>query len=61
MVAADTVQSGKNPFVIYFGKRLISYLVLAVLIFILLTGKITVFTTIAVNLVSGLIDIISGL
>lgn len=61
VVAADTVQSGKNPFVIYFGKRLISYLVLAILLFILLTGKVTVFTDIAIRLVSGLIDMIQSI
>lgn len=58
VVAADTTQSGRNPFVIYFQKRLISYLVLAVLLFILLTGRVTIFTDIALKLVSGLLDII---
>lgn len=61
VIAADTVQQGKNPFVIYFGKRLMSYLVLAILLFVLFTGKITVFTSIAIRLVSGLINIISGI
>lgn len=61
VVAADTTQSGKNPFVIYFGKRLLSYLVLAILLFILLTGKVTVFTDIAIRLVSGLINILQGI
>ena len=61
VVAADTTQSGKNPFVIYFGKRLISYLVLAILLFILLTGKVTVFTDIAIRLVSGLINLLQTL
>lgn len=56
--AADTVQSGKNPFVIYFGKRLLSYIVLAILLFILLTGNITVFTSIALKVVSGILEVI---
>lgn len=60
VVAADTVQSGKNPFIIYFGKRMISYLVLAILLFILLTGRITIFTDIAIKLVNGIIQIVSG-
>ena len=56
--AADTVQSGKNPFVIYFSKRLLSYIVLAILLFILLTGNITVFTSIALKVVSGILEVI---
>lgn len=60
VVAADTVQSGKNPFVIYFGKRLLSYIVLSILLFILLTGRITVFTDLALKLVSGILDIIQS-
>lgn len=61
VVAADTTQSGKNPFIIYFGKRLISYLVLAILLFILLTGRVTVFTDIAIRLVSGFINVIQSI
>ena len=61
VTAADTVQSGKNPFVIYFGKRLISYIVLAVLVFILLTGNIDIFTRLALKLVSGILDVIQGI
>lgn len=58
VIAADTTQSGRNPFIIYFQKRLISYLVLAILLFILLTGRVTVFTDIALKLVSGILDMI---
>jgi len=61
VTAADTVQSGKNPFVIYFGKRLFSYIFLAILIFILLTGNIDIFTRLALKLVSGILDIIQGI
>lgn len=61
VTAADTVQSGKNPFVIYFGKRLISYIALAVLVFILLTGNIDIFTRLALKLVSGVLDVIQGI
>lgn len=56
--ASTTTQEGANPFVIYFKKRLLSYLVLAILLFILLTGKITIFTDIALRLVSGILNII---
>jgi hypothetical protein len=61
VTAADTVQSGKNPFVIYFGKRLLSYIILAILLFILLTGNVTVFTDIALKVVSGILDLIQGI
>ena len=53
--------SGKNPFMVYFGKRIISYMALAVLLFILLTGNISIFTNIAVNLMSGIVDILGKL
>lgn len=59
--AADTVESGKNPFLIYFGKRSLSYIVLAVLIFIMFTGKITIFADIALKVVSGILNIIKGI
>jgi hypothetical protein len=61
VVAADTVQSGKNPFVIYFGKRMISYIVLAILLFILMTGNITIFTTLALRVVSGILEVIQSI
>lgn len=55
---SETTENGTNPFIIYFKKRLLSYLVLAVLLFILLTGRITIFTDIALKLVSGILNII---
>lgn len=61
VTAADTVQSGKNPFVIYFGKRLISYIALSILVFILLTGNIDIFTRLAIKLVSGILNVIQGI
>lgn len=60
VVAADTTESGKNPFIIYFGKRIISYVVLAILLFILFTGNITLFTNLAIQLVQGILDLISN-
>ena len=59
--AADTTQSGKNPFVIYFGKRLLSYIILAILLFILMTGNITVFTNLALKVVNGVLELIQGI
>lgn len=57
---AQAMTTGKNPFAIYFSKRIVSYLLLAVMIFILLTGKITLFTDLALRLMSGILNIISG-
>ena len=58
VTAADTTQSGKNPFIIYFKKRIISYIVLAILLFILLSGNITVLTSLAIGLVDGILGLI---
>ena len=59
--STETAQTGKNPFLVYFGKRLISYIVLAILLFILLTGNITIFTDIAIKAVSGILEVIQGI
>lgn len=61
VTAAETVQSGKNPLIIYLSKRVISMIVLGILLFILLTGRITVFTDIALRLVSGILDVIQSI
>ena len=59
--AVEAANDGSNPFVLYFKKRFVSYIVLAVIIFILLTGRMTIFTNLAYRIVKGFIDIISGL
>lgn len=58
--AADTIQSGQNPLVIYFKKRFVAILLLAIVLFILLTGNMSVFSKIALKLVSGIISIIQS-
>ena len=59
VASSQTVETGKNPFAVYFKKRIVSYMLLAILVFILLTGNITVLTRLAVNLVSGILELIS--
>lgn len=59
--AADTIESGKNPFSIYFGKRIISYVLLSIILFILLTGNINLITNIAVRIVSGILELLQGI
>jgi hypothetical protein len=58
--AAQTLETGKNPLIIYFSKRVIAYMVLAVVLFIFLTGRVTVFTDLALKVVSGILDIIQN-
>lgn len=60
ITAADTIQSGQNPLVIYGKKRAAAIIFLAILIFILLTGNISIFTEIALKLVSGILRVIQG-
>lgn len=61
VVAADVMQTGKNPFVIYFGRRILSYVILAVLVYIIFTGRITIFTGLALKAVSGILQLMSAL
>ena len=61
VTSTETAQTGKNPFIVYFGSRLISYIVLAILLFILLTGNITIFTDIAIKAVSGVLELIQSI
>ena len=60
-VTQGTIDSGKSPWKLYFGKRVASYIFLGIIIFILLTGNITILTDIALKLVSGIMGILSGL
>lgn len=58
VLASETNKSELNPLIIYFKNRLFTYMVLAVLLFILLTGKITLLAQLALKLVAGILDII---
>lgn len=60
-ITQGTIDSGKNPWMLYFRKRIITYIMLGILIFILLTGNITLITRLAMKLVAGIIDVISSL
>lgn len=59
--AAETTQTGKNPLVIYFQKRAFALIILAVVIFMLLTGNINLITNIAIKGVSGILKIIQDI
>lgn len=59
--AAATVESGKNPLIIYAKKRAVMIIVLGVVDFIFLTGNMTILTDVAINLASGVLKIIQKL
>lgn len=60
-VSEGTIENGKSPWGIYFRKRIMSYVLLAIILFILLTGNISLITNIALNVVSGIMNVLSGL
>ena len=60
-VSEGTIENGKSPWGIYFRKRIMSYVLLAIVLFILLTGNISLITNIALNIVSGIMNVLSGL
>lgn len=59
--AANTVETGKNPLWIYLKSRVWTYMILAVVDFILLTGNITVFMNAALKVADGVLDLISNI
>lgn len=60
-VSQGTIESGKSPWGIYFRKRVMSYILLAIILFILLTGNISLITNIALKVVSGIMNVLGGL
>ena len=60
-VSEGTIENGKSPWGIYFRKRIMSYVLLAIVLFILLTGNISLITNIGLNIVSGIMNVLSGL
>lgn len=60
-ITQGTIDSGKSPWTLYFKKRVLSYIFLGIILFILLTGNISIITNIAINVVSGVMDILSEL
>ena len=60
-VQVCTVETGKNPLALYAKKRVVAFILLGLVIFILLTGNIGLLVNIAVNIAAGIIDVLSGL
>ena len=55
---SNTGESGTNPLITYFKNRLITYIILAMLLFLLLTGNITIITDLAVRVISGFMSVL---
>ena len=55
-----TLEQGANPLMSYFKNRLITYIVVAIILFILLTGNISLITDIALRMVSGIMNLLSS-
>ncbi len=60
-VQQGSVESGKSPWGIYFKKRVASYVLLAIILFILMTGNINLITNIALKVVSGIMGVLQSL
>lgn len=54
-----SLEQGQNPLVSYFKNRVVTYIVVAIILFILLTGNIQVITNIVLKLVSGIMNILN--
>jgi len=60
-VEAGTMDSGQSPWIIYLKKRVAAYIFLSMVLVILLTGNISIITSIAVNVVNGIMNILVDL
>lgn len=58
---AEKSEGYKSPWGKYLLRRLWAYIALAICIYILLTGNISIITNIALQLVGGLMDVIQGM
>lgn len=59
-IETGTIDSGKNKWLIYLKRRIISYVALGIVIFMFFTGNITLLIEIAIKMVSGLMNVLSG-
>lgn len=60
-VQASTTEGGTSPWGIYFKKRVISYIFLAIILFTLVTGNISIITDVALKVVQGIMDVLSSM
>lgn len=57
-IKQSSIESGKTPMGTYFARRVVSYIILSVMLFIILTGNISLITNLALRVVSGLLEIL---
>lgn len=60
-VATLDLENGKSPLKTYLTSRIGAFIMVAIILYLLIGGQITVVTELAVKLVSGIMNIISGL
>lgn len=56
-----SIESGKSPLSSYLTKRIGAYVGVTIVLFILLTGNISIITNIVLKFVSGIVDVLQGL
>lgn len=57
----ETAQTGQSPVIVYFKKRAIAIIMMAIVIFILLTGNFDVVINLALKLVEGALQMIKDI
>lgn len=60
-VKSGVLETGKSALSIYLGKRVYAFIVMMVVIFILLTGNISLITDIVLNIVYGIMSALAGI
>ena len=60
-VQSAAVGSGKSAISIYLGKRVFAFIMTGVVIYILLTGNVSLIVNVVLNFISGLIKALEGL
>lgn len=60
-IRTATVENGKNPLGIYIKKRIFTYIILAILLYLLVTGNISIIVELALKAVEGIMRVIKGL
>lgn len=56
--STQTNENGKSALSVYLGKRVFAYIMVAIILFILLTGNISLITRIALKMVAGIMSVL---
>lgn len=60
-VSVCTIENGKTPFLVYLKRRMVAWVLCAIVIYMLLTGNMAMIVDIALNLVEGFLRVIESL